>query len=56
MKRPAVIALVVWLGLLLGFAFGLPTARSAPPPADQVPLAWVQEALDGMPFILSGRR
>jgi hypothetical protein len=56
MKRPAIIALFVWLGLLFGFAFGLPSARSAPPVAETVPLAWVQEALDGMPFILSGRR
>lgn len=60
MKRPAIIAVFVWLGLLFGFAFGLPSARSAPPSAtpaaDPIPLAWVQEALDGMPFILSGRR
>jgi len=57
MKRPAfLILLFVWLGLLFGIAFALPSARSAEPPAETVPLAWVGEALDGMPFILSGRR
>jgi hypothetical protein len=56
MKRTAVVALFVWLGLLFGIAFGLPSARSASPAAEPVPLAWVGEALDAMPFILSGRR
>jgi hypothetical protein len=56
MKRTALIALFVWLGLLFGFAFGLPSARSASPSGEPVPLAWVGEALDSMPFILSGRR
>ena len=57
MKRPAfLILLFVWLGLLFGIAFALPTARSAPVAAEPVPLAWVGEALDSMPFILNGRR
>jgi hypothetical protein len=57
MKRTAVIALFVWLGLLFGFAFSLHSARSAPPaPNAGVPQAWVGEALDSMPFITNGRR
>ena len=57
MKRPAfLILLFVWLGLLFGIAFALPTARSAPVAAEPVPLSWVGEALDSMPFILNGRR
>ncbi len=55
MKRTGIIALMVWLGLLLGFAFSLPSARSAQP-AEPVPLAWVADALDSMPFVLNGRR
>jgi hypothetical protein len=57
MKRTAVIALCIWLGLLLGVAFSLPSARSAPPAVNAaVPQAWVGEALDAMPFLTNGRR
>ncbi len=51
-KRPVfAVLLFVWLGLLLGFAFAEPGAAPEP-----VPLSWVGEALDQMPFILAGRR
>jgi hypothetical protein len=53
-KRPIfVFLLMLWLGLLLGFAFAEPTPQPQP---EAVPLSWVGEALDQMPFILSGRR
>lgn len=51
-KRPVfAVLMMVWLGLLLGFAFAEPAPRAEP-----VPLSWVGEALEGMPFILAGRR
>jgi hypothetical protein len=63
MNRTFVVVLCAFLGALFSFVTALPSARSAPPVAvaqadarGEVPLAWIAEAMAGMPFVLPAGR
>ncbi len=61
-RRIAFIALMVWLGFLIAFAFALPDARAGirrePPGLTEhgVPLQWIADALSQMPFVIPHAR
>jgi hypothetical protein len=61
-RRIALVALLAWLGVLLGFLSASPDARAGirrdPPGAieHEVPLAWIAQALSEMPFLIPPAR